>query len=238
MRRDRQPPRCWRKALDSPLIRLQCYEGLDRQRGAVRLELASVSCSPSGWPRQQHEKPQRKPICSSVEFLQERPILQVRSGTTGPLAVTTMLDRRGGPGRQRVRGAPAGVPRRRVCHGARARHLHRQAATEGRRTHLQPHPRPARRPPPAMSSITGWSIPKRHTRAVEILRRSSPVSDERAVGRVSDPVRGARSEQGLDSRQATPGSPRRSTGSPALSVLGASLSSCARGRAADPGRDR
>ena len=31
--------------LDTPLIRLQCYEGLDRRRGALRLELSAATAS-------------------------------------------------------------------------------------------------------------------------------------------------------------------------------------------------
>ena len=97
------------RALDTPLIRLQCYEGLtvgealyewNYQRQLLAIRLAEVT-APSSW----HDAD-----LFTEEFLQERPILAGHPARRAPTAGAA--DRRDRPGRRRVRGAAAGVPRR------------------------------------------------------------------------------------------------------------------------------
>ena len=72
-----------------------------------------------------------------------RPLLQAIDHRRGPAAGAA--DRRGRPGRRRVRGVPARDPVRLLGHHPRAGHVPgRRAADRG--DHLEPHPRRARRP--------------------------------------------------------------------------------------------
>ena len=134
------------KALDAPLVRLQCYEGLtasealydwNHQRQLLAIRVAEA----------QHERIAEADLFSE-EFLVERPILRcIRyDGPQGAGAA----HRRDRPGRRRVRGAAARSARRGLGDGAGARHVHRRPAAD-RGAHLQPQPRPSRRAASALS---------------------------------------------------------------------------------------
>ena len=96
-------PRRWPRVLDTPLIRLQCYEGIDaaealyewnypRQLLGIRLaEARGDAAAP-------------RPTCSAAEYLLERPLLQAIEHP-GPRPAV-LLHRRDRPGRRRVRGVP------------------------------------------------------------------------------------------------------------------------------------
>ena len=133
------------KALDAPLVRLQCYEGLTAERGALRLEPpASAARDPD---RRVPARADREADLFSEEFLRGAadPALHPVRRAARPGAA----DRRGRPGRRRVRGAAPRGARRGLGHRPRARHLHGRAAAD-RGAHLQPQPGPARRAAPAL----------------------------------------------------------------------------------------
>ena len=156
------------EVLDAPLVRLQCYEGLtasealydwNHQRQLLAIRLAES----------QHERLAEADLFSE-EFLVERPILRcVRYDRP---AAAGAADRRGRPGRRRVRGAAARGARRGLGDRARDRHLHRAS---GRRSWCSP--------PTAAASCTtrcagaacttGWSS-RSPARVVAILRRTAP----------------------------------------------------------------
>ena len=127
-------------ALDTPLVRLQCYEGLTvsealyewnypRQLLAIRLAEA-----------RRHRAARGRPV---LRRLPARPAAAGRDRAPRP-ATGGAAARRGGPRRRRVRGVPARAARRGDRDDPGARHPPRRRAAD-RRAHLQPHPRPARR---------------------------------------------------------------------------------------------
>ena len=133
------------KALDAPLVRLQCYEGLTASEALYdwnhQRQLLAIRIAES-----QHERiGEARPVQRGVPRGAADPALHPvrRSERSGA------ADRRGRPRRRRVRGAAPGGPRGGVGHRPRARHLHRRAAAD-RGAHLQPQPGPARRPAPAL----------------------------------------------------------------------------------------
>ena len=91
------------RALDTPLIRLQCYEGLDLQPGGLRVELPRQLLEIQA--RQGGERPGTSPrtssarsSCSSDRCSGDRP---------EPRAGAGAADRRARPGRRGVRELPA-----------------------------------------------------------------------------------------------------------------------------------
>ena len=111
------------RALDTGLIRLQCYEGLDiaqaayewnvpRQMLEIRVAEAAGRASDEGLARSLYRR----------DLLIERPLL--RSLTA--IAATGAADRRARPRRRAVRGVPAGDPVRVPDHRARDRPDSRQ----------------------------------------------------------------------------------------------------------------
>ena len=127
-------------ALDTPLIRLQCYEGLTaaealyewnypRQLLAIRLAEA------------------RGETLRDADLFSDgvpaRPAAAGRARPSGP-ASGGAADRRGGPGRRRVRGVPVRAAGRVRGDHPRAGHPAGHVPP-GRGADLQPHPRPARR---------------------------------------------------------------------------------------------
>ena len=127
-------------ALDTPLIRLQCYEGLTsaealyewnypRQLLAIRLAEARG-----------RDAARRGPVQRGVPA---RTAAAGRARPPGP-APGRAADRRGGPGRRRVRGVPVRAAGRGRGHHPGAGHP-AGPVPAGRRAHLQPDPGPARR---------------------------------------------------------------------------------------------
>ena len=135
------------EATDLPLIRLQCYEGIDATQALYDWD----------FPRQILHVRALEAVAgaaSNVEdveeslfderFLLARPVLRaLRESPGGPPR------RRDRPGRRRVRGVPARGALDVAGHHPRARHrLGRHPAD--RRAHLEPDPRAARRPQAAL----------------------------------------------------------------------------------------
>ena len=128
------------------LIRLQCYEGIDvaqavyewdysRQLLHLRAAEASGEAAGAGTEALEDE-------LYAERFLVKRPLLRAIAPSDGPSPGPA--DRRGRPGRRRVRGVPARDPVRLPDHRARAGHVPRRAAAD-RGHHLEPHARRARR---------------------------------------------------------------------------------------------
>ena len=130
--------------LDAPLIRLQCYEGLDAAQALYDWD----------FPRQLlHLRAAEAAGVTDVERLEselyDRRFLVSPAAAAGPGdllggAAQRPARRRDRPGRRRVRGVPAGGAERLHHLHPRARHDQRRTPA-GRRRHLQPHPRGARR---------------------------------------------------------------------------------------------
>ncbi len=130
--------------LDVPLIRLQCYEGLDAAQALYDWD----------FPRQLlHLRAAEAAGVTDVAAagvravrpaVPRRPAAAPGPGDLHRRAPERPARRRDRPGRRRVRGVPArGAQRLHHLH-PRARHDPRRAPA-GRRRHLQPHPRGARR---------------------------------------------------------------------------------------------
>ena len=169
-------------ALDTPLVRLQCYEGLTvsealyewnypRQLLAIRLAEADGTAL-------------READLFAADYLLARPLLAAIEHP-GPRPGGA-ADRRGGPGRRRVRGVPARAARRGDRDDPGAGHPPRRR-TADRRAHLQPHPRPARRAQAALP------VPldrlSRRDRVAEIVRRRVPAIGDPLADQVADAVR-------------------------------------------------
>ena len=179
--------------------------GAHRERGALRLELPAPA---AGDPdrRVAATSSSREADLFSEEYLIERPILRcVRYD--GPHAAGA-ADRRGRPGRRRVRGAPARGARRGLGDRARARHVHGRC---GHRSWCSPPTAAATCTTRCVGAActTGWSTPSRSA-CVAILRRTVP-DGQRGPDRVGRAVRRPRARRWTwTSRR---GWPRRSTGS-------------------------
>ena len=132
------------QALDLPLIRLQCYEGIDATQALYDwdfprqiLHLRTVEAARAATSTT---------IAKALEaelfderFLLARPVLEaLRASPVRP------AHRRDRPRRRRVRGLPARGALDVAGDDPRARHHQRRHAAD-RRAHLQPHPRAARR---------------------------------------------------------------------------------------------
>ena len=94
------------EALDVPLIRLQCYEGIDATPGALRLGLPAPDPAPArargGRRRRGTDADAAEESLFDERFLLARPVLRALRESPGGAA-----GRRGRPGRRRVRGVPA-----------------------------------------------------------------------------------------------------------------------------------
>ena len=127
-----------------PLIRLQCYEGIDASqalydwdfpRQILHLRTLEAATKARGARRQRGR-----------EVAVRRAVPARPPGAAGTARGSGgAAGRRGGPGRRRVRGVPARGAVQLVGDHPRARHGHGGHAAD-RRTHLQPHARAARRP--------------------------------------------------------------------------------------------
>ena len=135
-----RPPRRWPAVLDTPLYRLQCFEGIDaaealyewnHPRQLLGIRLAEARGAPLG--RGRPVRP--RSTCCGARCC--RP-----SSTRG--RGRPCCSRRDRPGRRRVRGVHVRGARRGRGDRAGAGH-HPGRPPAGRRPHLQPDPRPARR---------------------------------------------------------------------------------------------
>ena len=136
-------PRSSPTILDTPLIRLQCYEGLDAASAIYEWD----------YPRQMLylrtleatggvDREQARHDLFSEEFLLKRPLLQAIDAAHEQVA--RPADRRGRPRRSGAGSVPAGAALRLPGDRARARHDPRRARAD-RDPDLEPHPRDPRR---------------------------------------------------------------------------------------------
>src|SRR5690349_5147241 len=125
--------------LDTPLMRLQCYEGIDAAealyewnypRQLLRIRLADSTGSPLS-----------EDDLFGPDYLIRRPLL---SALEHPGPRPGAPDRRDRSRRRRLRGVPAGAAGGGGRDDPGDRH-HRRHPPAGDRTDIQPHPRPARR---------------------------------------------------------------------------------------------
>ena len=114
-----------------------------------------------------------------ARFLLARPVLQALQQPGGAAG------RRGGPGRRRVRGVPAGGALDVPGDDPGARHRPRRRAAD-RRPHLQPHPRAARRAQAALP--LPLDRPPRPRARGEIVRSRAPECREKLAGQVVELV--------------------------------------------------
>ena len=129
------------EALDLPLVRLQCYEGIDATQALYDwdfprqiLHLRALEAAGGGHRRRGgREEPVRRAV----------PARPAGAGRA-PAEPGGAAGRRGGPRRRRVRGVPARGALDLPGHHPRARHGRRRDAAD-RGADLQPHPRAARR---------------------------------------------------------------------------------------------
>ena len=122
------------------------------------MELPAAAARRSGWPRRAARRSPR-PTCSARSTCCRRPLLR-RDRAPGP-APGGAADRRGRPGRRRVRGVPVRAAGRGRGHHPGAGHPARRRPAD-RRAHLQPHPRPARRAQAALP-LPLDRLPRRRT---------------------------------------------------------------------------
>ena len=134
-------PRRWPRSLGMPLIRLQCYEGIDATQALYDwdfprqiLHLRTVEAAGAA---RRHRRARAVAVRRAVPAGPADPARAARE----PGGAARRRDR---PGRRRVRGVPARGALDEPGDHPRARHDHRGDAAD-RRAHLQPHPRAARR---------------------------------------------------------------------------------------------
>ena len=188
-----------RRAAPPPVLR-----GHRRRPGRLRVGLLPPAAAPAGGRGRAAARSSRTSSTPSGSSCAAR--CCGRSTTTGA-EPPVLLDRRGRPGRRRVRGVPARDPLRLLGHRARARHVpRRDAADRGR--HLEPHPRRARRARSAAACTTGSTTPTSSASS-----RSCASQAPRGRRGARPPGRrrggGAARRSSCTSRRA---SPRRSTG--------------------------
>ena len=100
------------------LIRLQCYEGIDTNQALYEWDYARQMLQIRALSERQLADDDAVDKLFGPKFLLERPLLEaVRAGDRAVL-----LDRRGRPGRRRVRGLPARAALRLPDHHPRDRH--------------------------------------------------------------------------------------------------------------------
>ena len=127
-------------ALDTPLVRLQCYEGIDAGEALYEWnytrQLLAIRLAESRHDRLSDDD------MFTEEYLIERPILRaLRHPRAAAGGVARRRDR---PRRRRVRGVPARGAGGVVGDDPRARHAACRPSTD-RRADVEPHARPARR---------------------------------------------------------------------------------------------
>ena len=195
--------------LDTPLVRLQCYEGIDAAEALYEWnyprQLLSIRLADSS----------DTPLARGGALrpgVPDPPPAPARARAPRP-APGGAADRRDRPRRRRLRGVPARAARGRERHHPRARHDPRDASA-GHRPDLEPDARPARRrqaplplPPdrvpdpgarggdraPARQGLVGDAgRPGRERRLAHALERRAEAAGDRRVdrlGRGADPAR-------------------------------------------------
>ena len=160
------------EALGRPLVRLQCYEGLDEAKALYEWDYAKqmlytqllrdargredARARPRSW-RPPSGSPTRDDAFFCERFLIARPLLAALRSDGARRAA----HRRGGPRRSRVRGHPARDPRRGAGHHPRAGHRPRDAPAAGH-PHDQRDARDDRRaPPPVPARVPRLPCPRR-----------------------------------------------------------------------------
>ena len=186
------------RVLGRELIRLQCFEGLDAGQALYEWDY------PKQLLRVRAAEAEGRAVGDlyDEEFLLQRPLLRAVRSADGAVLLIDEIDRGG----QRVRGVPAGVPRRLPDHDPGARHDPRRAAAGGR-ADLEPHPRAARRAQ-APLPLPLDRVPGRRARAADPARARAGArrgGRGRAGARRSRACARCRCSSG-------PASPRRSTG--------------------------
>ena len=133
------------RVLDTPLVRLQCYEGIDAAEALYEWnyprQLLGIRLAEAAGRDARRARPVRPrlPRRAAAAAGHRAP----RSPAGGA------ADRRGRPGRRRVRGVPVRAAGRVGGHHPRAGHPAGHPPA-GRGPHVEPHPRPARRPQAAL----------------------------------------------------------------------------------------
>ena len=200
-----------RRLLDTPLLRLQCYEGLTAAEALYEWnyprQLLAIRLAESRGERL------RDADLFTPEYLLARPLLAAHRPPRA--AAGGAADRRGGPGRRRVRGVPVRAARRGRGDDPGAGH---PAGASCRRSRCSPPTAPATctTRSSAAASTTG-SATREPARVAEIIRRRVPGGGGLAGRRGGR--RGAAAAR-AGPAQAARASPRRSAGRTALHVLG------------------
>ena len=198
-------PRHRRRAAPAPVLR-----GHRRRPGGVRVGLRPPAAAPAR--RRGHGCAERRGDRRRRGRAVQRAVPRPPAPAAGPGGVgrrrpARPADRRGRPGRRRVRGVPAGDPLRLGGHDPRARHVPRRGPA-GRRDHVEPHPRRPRRPEAALP------LPLGRAPDVRARGRDRPAAGPRGRRRPRPPGRRPRSPSCASAASTSrPASPRRSTGS-------------------------
>ena len=126
--------------LDTPLIRLQCYDGIDAAEALYEWnyprQLLSIRLADANRTRAERGRPLRSRLPD--------PAPAAARARASRAAAGGAADRRDRPRRRRLRGVPARAARRGGRDDPGARHGPRDAPA-GDRAHVEPHARPARR---------------------------------------------------------------------------------------------
>ena len=190
--------------LDTPLIRLQCYEGIDAAEALYEWNYPRQLLSIRLAEAQRRRAVGAGPVRARVP---DPPAAAARARASRS-APGGAADRRDRPRRRRLRGVPARAAGRGGGHDPRARHDPRYPSAD-HRADLEPHPRPARRGQ-APLPVPVDRLPKRRARG-----RDHPPA---GAWLVADARRSGGRRRVADARLATsrsrPGWPRRSTGWP------------------------
>ena len=161
-------------ALDTRLVRLQCYEGIDSTEALYEWNYARQLLGIRLAEARGRGARRRRPVHPRVP---RRTTAAERAASPRP-AAGGAAGRRGRPRRRRVRGVPVRTARRVVGDDPRARHPARRVPAD-RRADVEPHPRPARRAqasvPVPLDRLPGPGTRQRdhpHARACGDARRS------------------------------------------------------------------
>jgi len=131
------------KMLETNLIRLQCYEGLDAAQALYEWNYPKQLLHIKLEESTSHSLTEKEAAIFSPPFLIKRPLLQAISETgTPPVLLIDEIDRAD----EEFRGFPARGPLRVPGHHPRDRH-HQGDAAALRHPDLEPHPRALRCPP-------------------------------------------------------------------------------------------
>ena len=214
------------RVLDTPLVRLQCYEGIDAAEALYEWnyprQLLGIRLAEATGPRARRGRPVRP-------RLPRRAAAAAGHRHPGPRPVGA-AGRRGGPGRRRVRGVPAGAAGRVGGHHPRAGD-HAGPCARPWSSSRPTAPATCTTPSSVAASTTGSTTPTLD-RAVAVIRRRVPAASSHA-GRAgggggpaaADPRRaeaagpGRGHQLGGDARAAGPRPARRGGRRPTLGTV-------------------